>query len=314
MKTILVTGAAGFIGTNLILKLLDDKNNKIIAIDNFMTGSIKNIPNHNNLTFYNFDICKTDVIDFILHNYEKIDEIYHLASIASPIHYKKHPLETLNVGYNGTKNILEIVYYYKSRFLFTSTSEIYGDPKEHPQKESYHGNVNCYGQRSCYDESKRVAESLVYSYRTLYNLDTKIVRIFNTYGPYMNIDDGRIITEIIKAIKLEQPLKINDYGIQTRSFSFVNDTIEMMINVMNSEYNHPINIGNDNEISINELIKIAEEVTNKKIEVVYNKHNDIDDPKVRKPCLSLYKMLISKDIHKTNLRDGFKETFEFFQK
>lgn len=340
-KVVLITGGAGFLGTNLVKKfVLENYAKKIIIVDNFITGDRANIckleeNNEFKNAYLKFDIqidtITCDICDskklyeLIIQNYDFIDEIYHFASLASPPFYKKYPLETLDVGYNGMKNMLELCkFYHNKKFLFNrmckimyaSTSEVYGDAKENPQKESYYGNVNSYGARSCYDESKRIGETLIYTYRELYNLDTRIVRIFNTYGPYMNINDGRIVTEIIKSKLVNTTLNIYGDGTQTRSFSYVDNTLNLIMNVMKCNYTEPVNVGDDEEISINELVEIIKklEIKSENLNVKYIEMEK-DDPKVRKPDLSLVMNLIKINelkYEKINLLDGLKKTLEYF--
>jgi nucleoside-diphosphate-sugar epimerase len=263
-----------------------------------------------------------------------IQEIFHLASLASPPYYKKFPIQTLDVGYIGTKNVLELCKYYTERMalesdtisnsaqlqcckvLFTSTSEIYGDALEHPQTESYYGNVNTCGERSCYDESKRIGETLCHTYKTLYGLETRIVRIFNTYGPYMSLGDGRIVTEIIRSMLTGSQLTIYGDGTQTRSLTFVSDTVDMLLKVMNSNYNNPVNIGSNREVNINSLVAICKDLFTQytgeqcNLEVRYMAI-DKDDPKVRRPDLTLNKQVIG-ELHPTSLETGFRSTLAYF--
>lgn len=332
-QTVLITGGAGFIGFNLVKYFI--KHNlfqDIIIIDNFITSNKTRLTNYiinndleNRITLYERDISISSSIDKIIIDWEHIDEIYHLASLASPPFYKRFPIETMDVGYLGTKNILDLCLYYTNKcnenrtckLLYTSTSEVYGDALEHPQKETYYGNVNTVGHRSCYDESKRIAETLVYTYQQLYNIDARIIRIFNTYGPNMNILDGRIVTEIIRCLLLGKELTIYGDGNQTRSLSYIDDTIKMMLKVMESSYISPVNVGNDNEISINELVentrRVYKQLVNNNLDelrVVY-KQIDRDDPKVRRPDLSLNREVVG-EIERTSLDIGLSNTIKHF--
>lgn len=301
-KIILVTGGAGFLGRHLCGKLLENPINKIICLDNLITGKESNIEEFKsnvNFQFINCDITKYIDLPYI-------DEIYNLASLASPDKYKKYPIETIMVNVIGTKNILDLARVYNAKVLLTSTSEVYGDPLIHPQSEEYYGNVNIIGERSCYDESKRLAETIMYEYRKLYSLDTKIVRIFNTYGPYMDEKDGRVITNFIDKIKNNKEVEIYGTGEQTRSFCYVDDLIDGLIKMMNSKESGPINLGNPNcEFTLNELVKVLEKITNKKLGIKYLPETE-NDPKCRKP-------IIDKAINKLNwfpkinLEDGLKK-------
>lgn len=307
MKIIVITGGAGFLGTNLIKSLIH--SNHIICIDNLITGSYENIEPFiklDNFKFINQDICNP-----ILLHVKHIDEIYHFACLASPIKYKKYPIETLLTSINGTQNILNLCIQYKCKMLFTSTSEVYGDPLVHPQPEEYFGNVNTIGERSCYDEGKRVCETLIYEYRKAYHLDLKIVRLFNTYGPYMDIQDGRVITNFIGNILEKKPLEIYGDGTQTRSFCFVDDMIHALIKMMDSEFHGPFNLGNpDCEFSLNELVHVFETTLEQELEVIYLEPTQ-DDPKMRKP-------IIDKAIHhlewnpKIKLEEGITKTANYF--
>ena len=339
MINILISGGGGFIGANFVKYLLesDSPPNNIIVIDNFISSEKSNIYNIRSRSrglqkksivhIIEGDICDTLVIERIKAEFEHIDRIYHLASLASPKAYGEHPIETLDVGYIGTKNMLELCKHYNSKqkdssckFLFSSTSEVYGAPLEHPQKESYYGNVNCYGTRCMYDESKRVGEALVYTYRKLYNLDTKVIRIFNTYGPYMNINDGRIVTEIIKAMLQNGELKIFGSGEQTRSLSYVDDTIKCMHVIMESDEEGPINVGNDKEITINQLVNICNMVYTAEYGKLpqYNMVKtsiDKDDPKLRRPCLEKLKEVLQNQhitFTPSSIEEGLRNTLKFF--
>jgi UDP-glucuronate decarboxylase len=231
-----------------------------------------------------------------------------LASIASPDKYKKYPIETIMVNFQGTKNILDLAKVHNAKILFTSTSEVYGEPLVHPQPEEYYGNVNTVGRRSCYDESKRLAETLMYEYRKEYNIDTKIVRLFNTYGPYMDEHDGRVITNFFYKIKNNEPIEIYGNGEQTRSFCYVSDTIDGLVKMMESAESGPINIGNPNcEFSLNELAEIFRKISKKDIKINYLEGTE-NDPKCRKP-------IIDKAIEKLNwypkinLEEGLQQLF-----
>lgn len=308
-KIILITGGAGFIGRNLCKLLLKNNNNKILCLDNLITGSLDNISefmNNPNFRFINFDI-KNKMF------FPHIDEIYHLACIASPDKYKEKSIETLVTCFEGTKNVLELAKIHKCKVLFTSTSEIYGDPLVHPQEETYYGNVNTIGERSCYDEGKRISETLLYEYRKIYNLDLKIVRIFNTYGPYMNINDGRVITNFIKNILNNESIIIYGNGNQTRSFCYIDDLINGLVKMMNSNENGPINLGNPyNEITINELVTLFKNIVNSEFKVIYKELTE-DDPKKRKP--NIHKAISKLEFEpKINIIDGLNKTIEYFMK
>jgi len=303
-KTIIITGGAGFVGSHLCNYLII--TNKVICIDNLITGNMDNISHllkNPNFTFINHDVTqKFDIM---------ADEIYHLAGIASPEKYKKYPLETMNVTIQGTLNVLELCVKYKSKLLFTSTSEIYGDPLIHPQTEEYWGNVNTVGDRSCYDESKRVAETYINEYRKIYNLDLKIVRIFNTYGPKMNLDDGRVITNFIKACINKSPLLIYGDGTQTRSFCYIDDLIDGLAKMMKSEIHGPINLGNPNcEFTLNQLALLFVDILDRKLEINYLPLSN-DDPKQRKPDISKAVKFLDWS-PKINLVDGICKTYYFF--
>ena len=306
-NTILVTGGAGFIGRNLCKKLLENEDNKIICIDNLITGNLENIKEfvcNENFKFINHDI--TETIDFPI-----VNEIYHLACIASPDKYKIHSIETLNTCFIGTKNMLELAKKHNAKLLFTSTSEIYGDPTVHPQPEEYFGNVNTMGERSCYDEGKRVSETLIYEYRTKFNLNLKVVRLFNTYGPYMDINDGRVITNFIKQIMNKDFLYIYGTGDQTRSFCYIDDMITGLISMMKSDQFGPINLGNPYcEITLNTLVTVFEKIVEHKLYVKHIKPTE-NDPKQRKPDITKASTLLGFS-PSVNYEDGIKKTMEYF--
>lgn len=304
MNTVLITGGAGFLGYHLAKKLL--KNYNVIVLDNFLTGSKYNILEHKNYSFINFCIVK-DSLD----TFSKVDYIFNLACPASPMHYQKWPLETLDACYLGVKNILEYALKYKIPVLHTSTSEIYGNPEVSPQSENYRGAVNCFGRRSCYDEGKRIAEALIYEYARIYNLQINIARIFNTYGPNMSIEDGRIVSNFIVQALKGQPITIYGNGLQTRSLCWVDDTIDGLINLSKSNCFTPVNIGNDLEHTVLEIAEIIKKLTNSKSEIIFKPLPE-DDPIQRKPDLSKAK----KELNwypKVSLTEGLMKTIEYFK-
>jgi nucleoside-diphosphate-sugar epimerase len=333
-KNILITGGGGMIGKNLIKYLLNDSTvEKIMVFDNFITSNDDDFQKFKNkydteskVLLFAYDITDVKSMTFVKLNFP-FDEIYHLASLASPIFYKKFPLETLDVGYIGTKNILEIARYQNSKgvkftqnrnvkILFSSTSEVYGDAQVSPQHENYYGNVNCFGERSSYDESKRVAEALCYTYLKSYGVNVKIARIFNTYGPHMLLNDGRIITEVIRHLKNESTLTIYGDGEQTRSICYVKDTVDMLVKLMASDCNEPVNIGNNQERTINETVNMIEKVWNEmfndgtQLNRVYKPLTQ-NDPLQRKPCLEFNKQVLG-EIEYTSFEEGIKETIKYF--
>ncbi len=326
MNTFLITGGAGFIGINLVLHLFKiNPQSNIIIVDNLICSNKFFINIYDELKekhkekidFLQINICDNILYQTLINKYQKIDYIYHLASIASPIIYKKKPFETLDTSYIGSKNIFEIACHYNSKILIASTSEIYGDPQISPQNENYFGNVNCFGHRSCYDEGKRIMESLAFEYIKNYKLDVKIARIFNTYGPYMNIQDGRIIPSLIESFLLNKPIQIFNGGNQTRCFNFVDDTIHGLILLMNSEYNIPINIGNNNEFTINECYLKIKNIF-EKYYLDYNSNlpiekgfSDENDPKIRQPDLTRAQNLLNYQIQ-TDFELGIKKTIDYF--
>ena len=307
--TTLITGGAGFIGTNLCKRLLND-GHKVICVDNLYTGQKRNIEplmNNPNFKFINHNIIEPLNIE------EKIDEIYNLACPASPPHYQKDPIFTLQTNFMGISNMLELAKKNNCKILQASTSEVYGDPLEHPQKESYWGHVNCVGIRSCYDEGKRCAETLCFNYINEYKVDVKIIRIFNTYGPSMDKDDGRVVTNFINQALFDKDITIYGDGTQTRSFQFVDDLIEAMIRVMKTDntFHGPINLGNPNEFTIKELAEITLElIKDSKSKIVYVELPQ-DDPCKRKPDIALAKEKLGWE-PKIQLREGLKKTIDYF--
>ena len=290
----LITGGAGFIGSNLVSRIINEAT-KVIVIDNLITGSnenLKKFEKYENFVFHSHDIQNH------FDPQENIDFVIHLASCASPVAYSNHPINTLKSGSIGTINALGIARKYGSKFLLSSTSEVYGDPKVTPQPESYWGNVNPVGPRSMYDESKRFAEAATQAYISEYSLNAKIIRIFNTYGPSMQINDGRVVTNFIVQALKNQDITIYGDGSQTRSFCYVDDTVAGLLLALNYDKPEIFNIGNDNEITIKEFAEFIIEVTNSRSNLVY-KDLPQDDPLQRKPDLTKsskilgYKPLVS---------------------
>jgi UDP-glucuronate decarboxylase len=306
MKTILITGGAGFIGSNLCEKLLSD-NNKIICLDNLFTGRMQNIEhlmNHCNFEFINHDII------YPLEIASDIDEIYNLACPASPPKYQQDPIYTLKVNFSGVCNLLELAKNKKAKFLQSSTSEVYGEPMISPQSEEYRGNVNTIGIRSCYDEGKRIAETLVVEYHNKYNIDTRIVRIFNTYGPKMDKNDGRVVSNFINQALNNEDITLYGNGEQTRSFCYIDDQIDGLIKLMNSNYNYPINIGNPYEITVKELANKILKITKSQSRIIY-KDLPLDDPTNRKPDITKAKTILQWEPI-CDLEKGIMKTIEYF--
>ena len=302
----LITGGAGFIGSHLIEKLIK-KNESIICLDNLHTGRTNNFSEFQNS--HNFKFIEHDVIEPID---IEVDRIWHLACPASPLHYQENPIKTARTNFLGTYNLLELALRNNAQILFTSTSEVYGDPEVHPQLESYKGNVNPIGIRSCYDEGKRIGETLCFDYHRIYNLDIKVARIFNTYGPQMLLNDGRVVTNfIIQALKNE-PLTLYGDGLQTRSFCYVDDLVSGLIKLMNSEHTGPFNLGNSDEFTIKELANFVRSKINSKLEFEY-KPLPQDDPLQRKPNLELAKNLLGWQ-PTIKLSEGLDKTIPYFRR
>ena len=307
-KNILITGGAGFIGSHLCKRLLDE-GNKIICLDNLFTGSKNNLSNlmdNPDFEFVNHDITKPYYRD-------SIDEIYNLACPASPIHYQINPIKTVKTCTIGVINMLGLAKKNNAKILQASTSEIYGDPEIHPQTEKYNGNVNTLGHRSCYDEGKRCAETLFMDYKREYNLNIKIVRIFNTYGPNMSVNDGRVVSNFICQALNQKELTVNGKGSQTRSFQYISDLIEGMIKMMETENSFigPVNLGNPNEISMNELASKVLKLTQSKSRLVFMNLPE-DDPKRRKPDISLAIKTLNWE-PEYDLDDGLINTIKYFK-
>jgi len=281
MSRILVTGGAGFLGSHLCESLLED-GHEVIAMDNQVSGRTENLED----VFYHdqFSYYEHDVTEFI-HVSGELDWVCHLASLASPVFYRENPIKTLKVGALGTHKTLGLARQKDAKYLFTSTSEVYGDPEVNPQPEDYRGSVDPYGPRSCYDESKRYGESLVRGYRDKHGLDVRVARIFNTYGPRMRLDDGRVIPNFVKQALTGQNLTVYGDGEQTRSFCYVSDLIDGLVALMNSDVQDPVNIGNPDERTINELAEVIIELTGSDSGIT---HEELppQDPKVRRPDIS----------------------------
>lgn len=303
---VLITGAAGFLGSHLVEKFLSE-GYFVVGVDNLVTGSIKNISHldTDRFTFMEHDIIKPiDISD-------ELEGVLHFASPASPIDFEKIPLEIMDVNSMGTRNCLNLSLNKKARFFMASTSEVYGDPLIHPQNEEYYGNVNPCGIRSVYDESKRFSEALIYAYQRLYDLQVRVVRIFNTYGPRMRLNDGRVIPAFAQQIIQEKPLTVFGDGSQTRSFCYVDDLIEGIFRLYRSDYSNPVNIGNPGEFTILELIGIFEDILEKKLDVTL-KPLPQNDPKQRKPDISKAKNILNWE-PKIPLREGLKKTLQWFK-
>ena len=306
-KRILITGAAGFLGSHLCDRFIAE-GYQVVGMDNLITGDIKNIEHLFQLK--NFEFYNHDVSNFV-HVAGKLDYILHFASPASPIDYLKIPIQTLKVGSLGTHNLLGLAKEKKARFLIASTSEVYGDPTVHPQPEEYWGNVNPVGPRSVYDEAKRFQEAITMAYHTFHGLETRIVRIFNTYGPRMRLNDGRVLPAFIGQALRGEDLTIFGDGTQTRSFCYVDDLVEGIYRLLMSDYVYPVNIGNPNEISMNdfaeEIIKLTG--TNQK---VINLPLPTDDPKQRRPDITKAQEILGWE-PKIHRAEGLKITYDYFK-
>ena len=302
----LVTGGAGFIGSHLIDKLMKN-GEEVICLDNFCTGKKSNISNW--IGHQNFELIRHDVTEPIR---LEVDKIWHLACPASPIQYQKNPIKTAKTSFLGTYNMLGLARRTKSKILLASTSEVYGDPKIHPQPESYYGNVNPIGIRSCYDEGKRIAETLCFDYQRMHGADIKVIRIFNTYGPRMLPNDGRVISNFIVQALNNKKLTIQGNGKQTRSFCYVDDLIEGIIRSMDHVFCGPINLGNPSEFSIKELAELIMQKINQNLEIEYL---DLpkDDPTRRRPNIKLAMEKINWE-PKIDLNEGLDKTITYFKK
>jgi dTDP-glucose 4,6-dehydratase len=301
-----VSGAAGFIGSHLCDRLLAE-NHSVVGIDNLLTGSLRNIAHlagHSRFEFIQHDVTAGTPLG------GQVDGVLHLASPASPKDYMRHPIETLDVGSAGTRNMLELARRWNARFLLTSTSECYGDPLVHPQRETYWGHVNPVGPRSCYDEAKRFAEALVMAYHRVYGLRTNIARIFNTYGPRMQLDDGRVVPAFIDEALCGRPVTIFGDGSQTRSFCYVSDLVEGLYRLMVSDERYPVNLGNPVEMTIREFAEQVCRLTGAPSQVQHRPLPE-DDPKKRRPDISKARRLLGWE-PKVGLEEGLRSTIEYF--
>ncbi|XP_059646981.1 UDP-glucuronic acid decarboxylase 1 [Cornus florida] len=302
---IVVTGGAGFVGSHLVDKLIA-RGDDVIVIDNFFTGRKENVMHH----FQNprFELIRHDVVEPIL---LEVDQIYHLACPASPVHYKYNPVKTIKTNVMGTLNMLGLAKRIGARFLLTSTSEVYGDPLEHPQKETYWGNVNPIGVRSCYDEGKRTAETLTMDYHRGAGVEVRIARIFNTYGPRMCLDDGRVVSNFVAQAIRKQPLTVYGDGKQTRSFQYVSDLVDGLMSLMEGEHAGPFNLGNPGEFTMLELAEVVKETIDSSARIEF-RENTADDPHMRKPDISKAKELLNWE-PKVSLREGLPLMVTDFQ-
>ena len=306
-KTILVTGGAGFIGSHLCERLLE-QGHYVIAMDNFFSGSKDNVLHL--MDNHRFELVRHDVT---MPYFAEVDEIYNLACPASPVHYQYNPIKTIKTSVMGAINMLGLAKRVKARIMQASTSEVYGDPTVHPQPETYWGNVNPIGPRSCYDEGKRCAESLFVNYHNQNGVDIKIIRIFNTYGPRMRPDDGRVVSNFIVQALRGEDLTVYGDGTQTRSFQYVDDLIDGMLKMMETEnFTGPVNIGNPGEFKIIELAEMVLRMTGSKSKIVF-KPLPKDDPIQRKPDITLAKEKLNWE-PKIPLEEGLKRTIEYFKK
>lgn len=303
---ILVTGGTGFIGSNLCEELVKETQNHIICLDNNFCGSLDNIAHLQSLS--NFEFMRHDIINPL---FIEVEQIYHLACPASPINYQYNAIKTIKTNILGTLNMLGLAKRTNAKILLTSTSEVYGDPQESPQTEDYWGNVNPIGIRSCYDEGKRLAESLMIEYQRNCGVNIRIARLFNTYGPRLQQNDGRVVSNFIRQCLLKEDITIYGQGTQTRSFCYVDDTVRGLIKLMNCpDYHLPINIGNPEEYTISQLAQKIKELTKSTSKIIYE---DLppDDPQKRKPCIQRAKTIISWE-PKIGLEKGLLKTIEYF--
>ncbi|KAH7656873.1 UDP-glucuronate decarboxylase protein [Dioscorea alata] len=305
-RRVVVTGGAGFVGSHLVDKLLA-RGDSVIVIDNFFTGRKENLVSH--FGDPRFELIRHDVVEPIL---LEVDQIYHLACPASPVHYKYNPIKTIKTNVMGTLNMLGLAKRIGARFLLTSTSEVYGDPLEHPQKETYWGHVNPIGVRSCYDEGKRTAETLTMDYHRGAEVEVRIARIFNTYGPRMCLDDGRVVSNFVAQALRRQPMTVYGDGKQTRSFQYVSDLVDGLVALMESDHIGPFNLGNPGEFTMLELAEVVKETIDPDATIDF-KENTADDPHMRKPDITKAKELLNWE-PKVSLREGLPLMVTDFRK
>ena len=303
---VLVTGGAGFIGSHLCERLLA-QGDEVVCLDNFFTGSRDNIKHL--LGSPNFELIRHDIVEPIL---VEVDRIYNLACPASPVHYQRNPVKTIKTNVMGALHVLGIAKRVGARVLQASTSEVYGDPSVHPQPEGYWGNVNCFGQRSCYDEGKRVAESLFYAYHIQNGVDVRIARIFNTYGPRMAVSDGRVVSNFIVQALRGEPITIYGEGTQTRSFCYVDDLVDGLMRLMECDVTGPVNLGNPGEFTIEQLASQVLELIGRPANLT-RLPLPADDPRQRRPDISLAKAKLGWE-PKVALREGLSRTVEYFRR
>jgi len=307
MGSVLVTGGAGFIGSHLCESLLA-AGHEVIAMDNQVTGRTENLEDifhHDRFSFYEHDVTN------FVHVSGELDYVIHLASLASPVFYRDHPIKTLKVGALGTHKTLGLAKEKDATYLFASTSEVYGDPEVNPQPEEYRGNVDPYGPRSCYDESKRYGESLVRAYRDEHDIDVRVVRIFNTYGPRMRLDDGRVIPTFAKQALQGENLTVYGDGQQTRSFCYVSDLIDGMLALLESNVQTPVNVGNPDERTIEELAEVIVDLTGSNSDLTYEPLPP-DDPQVRQPDISKAKSELDWE-PTVDLESGLERSLDYFE-
>jgi dTDP-glucose 4,6-dehydratase len=302
-----ISGGAGFIGSHLCEYLLK-KGHQVLALDNLITGSPENVEHLFDNPRFEFD--EVDVTDSLAVD-DPVDVVMHLASLASPKDYLDHPIETLESGSTGTRNMLELARSHRASFLLTSTSECYGDPLEHPQRESYWGNVNPVGMRSCYDESKRYAEAMTMAYHRTYGLQTNIARIFNTYGPRMQLKDGRVVPAFIDQVLNREPMTVFGDGLQTRSFCYVSDLVRGLVALSQSDERYPVNLGNPREMTILEFADCIQKVAGSNAEIDFKPLPE-DDPKRRQPDITKAKKILGWE-PEVELEDGIRQTLEYFR-